>query len=74
LNQNKNTNIIAYRKGGNCPHSQNFGALGLSLFSLMVDPRLYNGHTWSHYYLWLYLFISRSALVTYISDLQRNNI
>jgi len=24
-NQNKNTNIIAYRKAGNCPYSQNFG-------------------------------------------------
>jgi len=40
FNQNKNTNAIAYRNDGNCPYSQNFGALGLSLFSLMVNPRL----------------------------------
>jgi len=26
LNQNKNTNIIAYRNAGNCSYSQNFGA------------------------------------------------
>jgi len=26
LNQNKNTNTIAYRNAGNCPYSQNFGA------------------------------------------------
>jgi len=25
LNQNKNTNLIAYRNTGNCPYSQNFG-------------------------------------------------
>jgi len=45
LNQNETTNIIAYRNAGNCPYSQNFGApkigaLGLSLFSLMVNPPL----------------------------------
>jgi len=46
LNQNKNTNVIAYRNAGNCPYSQNFeappksGDLALSLFSLMINPRL----------------------------------
>jgi len=45
LNQNKNTNIIAYKNAGNGPYYRNFGApkngaLGLSLFSLMVNPGL----------------------------------
>jgi len=45
LNQSKNTNIIAYKNARNCPYSQilvppKSGALGLSLFSLMVNPRL----------------------------------
>jgi len=26
VNQNKNTNIIAYKNAGNCPYSRNFGA------------------------------------------------
>jgi len=39
---------MLYRCAGNCPYSQNFGApevgaLGLSLFSLMVNPRLSQG-------------------------------
>ena len=46
LNQNKNTNMIACSNAGNCPYSQNFGVprnrvlWALSLFSLMVNPRL----------------------------------
>jgi len=47
LNQNKN--IIAYKNAGNRPYSGNFGtpksgALGLSLFNLMVNPRLVATH------------------------------
>jgi len=43
LNQNKYTNTIAYKNAGNHPYSRNFGppksgVLGLSLFSLMVNP------------------------------------
>jgi len=40
LNQNKNTNVISCRNAGNCPYSQTFGVLGLSLFSVTVNPRL----------------------------------
>jgi len=51
LNQNKNINIIAYKNAGNVltpeilgpPKS---GALGLTLFSLMVNLRLYYRNVW----------------------------
>jgi len=41
----QNANIIAYRNAGNCPCSQilrplEIGGQGLSLFRLMVNPRL----------------------------------
>ena len=46
LHQNKNTGVITHKNAGNFPYSQNFGApqqsgaIGLSLFSLTVKPRL----------------------------------
>jgi len=50
LNQNKKTDTIAYKNAGNCSYSQilgprKIGAIVLSLFSLMVNPRLCTGPT-----------------------------
>jgi len=48
VNKQKATKIIAYKNAGNSPFFQTFWkpskseALGLSLFSLMVNPRLYS--------------------------------
>jgi len=39
LNQNKSTNVITYKNAGNFPYKI-LGPLGLSLFSLTVNPRL----------------------------------
>jgi len=49
LKQNKNINTITDKNAGNRPYSRIFegpksGALGLSLFILMVNPRLLQVH------------------------------